>query len=269
MAELKLIIVPDDDDPDAAGVFVDGHIGGRPYRFLLDTGAARTHVIFDDYTATLSAHAKDESSGVFAKSSDDLIVVPELSVGPISRQDFEVVRLPEGAPERDSLIGMDLLKDFCCHFRFDEARVEIDSQDSFAGTAFHTLRLDQRFHPYIDVQPGRAMANAVWDTGASLTVVDANFIAQHPDSFEPAGQSTGTDSTGFQMETPMFRMAPAVIGGRSFPAQRVASVDLGRVNATLDLPMDLILGYNTLSKAQWCFDFPRQRWAITQWLGAD
>jgi hypothetical protein len=40
---MPLIIEPDLDDPDCAEVLVDGTVAGRPYRFLLDTGAARTH----------------------------------------------------------------------------------------------------------------------------------------------------------------------------------------------------------------------------------
>jgi len=43
-------------------------------------------------------------------------------------------------------------------------------------------------------------------------------------------------------------------------------VDLSRANATLDLPMDLILGYTTLRQANWLFDFPAKRWAITRRL---
>jgi len=30
---------------------------------------------------------------------------------------------------------------------------------------------------------------------------------------------------------------------------------------------DLILGYSTLSKANWLFDFPRKKWAISKLLG--
>lgn len=54
MNEFKLIIVPDEEDAEAAEVLVDGTIGGNYYRFLLDTGAARSSVRFDDYTAALS-----------------------------------------------------------------------------------------------------------------------------------------------------------------------------------------------------------------------
>jgi hypothetical protein len=37
---------------------VEGTIAGRPYRFMLDTGAARTQGFVDEVTATLSSHAQ-------------------------------------------------------------------------------------------------------------------------------------------------------------------------------------------------------------------
>ena len=35
------------------------------------------------------------------------------------------------------------------------------------------------------------------------------------------------------------------------------------VNSTLEYPMDLILGYPTIRQADWLFDFPARRWAVT------
>jgi hypothetical protein len=34
------------------------------------------------------------------------------------------------------------------------------------------------------------------------------------------------------------------------------------VNATIDVPMDLILGCSTLRHADWWLDFRRMKWAI-------
>ena len=64
----------------------------------------------------------------------------------------------------------------------------------------------------------------------------------------------------------MYMMAAATIGGYTFPTQRVAAVDLAHINATLERPMDLIVGYNLYSNAHWLFDFPRRRWRITKML---
>ena len=267
MGEISLIIKPDADEAEAAEIFVDGRISDRPYRFLLDTGAGKSSVVRDEYISTFDSAEQHYSSGVFAKSSEGLITVPSIEVGPISRQNFTLVRAEPipGVAERSSLIGMDLLKDFRLHFCFDLARVSVDF-DPIGELVLNDLLLDDRFHPYIDVQFRITTAKAVWDTGASLTIVDLTFVGEHPALFERVGQSTGTDSTGALMETPMFVMAEMKIDGFGFPPHRVAVVDLSAVNATLPVPMNLILGYNLMRQARWLFDFPRRKWAITQRL---
>ena len=265
MTAFDLIIVRDEEEAESAEVFVDGTIGGRAYRFLLDTGAAQSAVGYDDYTATFSSSAKSSSSGVFASSSDDLITVPSLEVGPISKRDVTLVRLAERSPNSRNILGMDLLKDFCCHFQFAENRVSVEAADELEQSyPFQALFLDRKFHPYVELQFGAAQAKAVWDTGASLTIADIRFIESHPAYFQEVGRAMGTDSTGSQMDTPMFIMTDAVIGGSAFPPHKAAGVDLSHVNSTTDIPMDLILGYSTLRQAEWVFDFPGKRWAVKQ-----
>lgn len=46
-------------------------------------------------------------------------------------------------------------------------------------------------------------------------------------------------------------MAEAVIGRRPFGRHRAAVIDLSRASSTIELPMDLILGYPTLRQADW------------------
>lgn len=265
MNEIALIIERDEQDAEAAEVLVEGRIGGKSYRFLLDTGAARSSVKLDDYTSQFASTEQINSSGVFARSSDDLVSVPSLEVGPISRNRFSMARVPERHPAWANLIGMDLLKDFCCHFYFDENRVSIDAKDDLEGTGvLQELFLDKKFHPYVEVRFGAVTAKAVWDTGSGMTIVDTTFTNRHPELFRVVGHSSGTDSTGAQQETPMFVMSEASIGNHSFPPQRIAAVDLSSVNSTIEMPMDLILGYSTLRQANWWFDFPRRKWAISR-----
>jgi hypothetical protein len=268
MAEVKLSIKPDEEEIEAAEVYVDGKLDGKDYRFLFDTGAAKSSVVSDSYTASLQSVGQHSSSGVFTPSSEDLITVASIEIGPMVRRDFTLTRASAEAIGKGSLIGMDLLKDYRCYFFFNESRVLVDSGDMpEADYAFEPLLFDKRFHPHVDVRFGDAHANAVWDTGASLTVVDINFINKHPAFFEEVGQSAGTDSTGTTVQTPMFIMSQAIIGKHEFPAHRVAGVDLSQVNASIEIPMDLIVGYSTYRKADWLFDFPHKRWAITKWLG--
>lgn len=263
MSVLNLIRMPDPDEPDGALLFVDGALDSRPYRFLADTGAARSHVLYDDYTASFASADQSSSSGIFERNTDDVISVPALDLdsGAITRQNFALVRFAASSPFPYNLIGMDIFRDFCCHFRFDENRIDLNPPDQ--DHAFQPLQMDQAYHPYLDVQFGPNIVKAVWDTGASITVVDLAVIDSNRAFFEPVGSATGTDSTGTQMETPMFVMSGARIGGRSFASQRVAGVDLSQVNTGLEIPMALILGYNTLRQTNWLFDFPGKRWAFT------
>ena len=195
MGGFALVIQPDEEEPEAAEVLVDGSVGGRHYRFLLDTGAAKSAILSDDYTATFAAIGQHTSSGVFAGGSEDEVIAPTIEVGPIVRRDFPVTRLAENIPQRRNLIGMDLLKGYRCHFLFDENRVEIDGDD-LPGASFYDLALDSRFHPYVPLCFGAVTASTVWDTGAGITVADCGFVARHPTLFQPADPSEGTDATG-------------------------------------------------------------------------
>lgn len=269
MGEIKLIIEPDQDEPGAASVYVDGRIDGNPYRFLLDTGAGRSSVRHDDYTATLPLAGTHQSSTVFKARSESLIQVRRLELGPILKENMTLIRATPG-PGAQDLIGMDVLRDFCCHFLFHEQKVQVNPERSEAWLSHaEPLLVDEKFHPYIHIHFGEAQGQAVWDTGASLTVVDMSFIQRHPDFFTPAGESTGTDAAGAQVETPMFMMSSASLGGYTFPPHRVAGVDLSHVNATLTMPMDMIIGYSTFRRANWLFDFPAQKWMISQWLDVE
>ncbi|GHO67458.1 hypothetical protein KSC_063500 [Ktedonobacter sp. SOSP1-52] len=263
MNGFDLIIKPDEEDSDAAEVLVDGTIGGSPYRFLLDTGAATSSITSDDYTSTFDCIEKRDSSGVFAAGHLELIRVPMIELGPICKHNVLLSRVEANHSVRANLIGMDLLKDSCCYFLFDEQRVVIQDEPE-SSSPFQELILDKKFHPYVTLRFGEIEAAAVWDTGAGITLADMSFIKKYPAFFQEVGQSQGTDSTGAQVETPLFIMTSPIIGNYAFSPHKVAGVDLPHVNSHIDIPMDLILGYTTLRQANWLFDFPRKRWAISK-----
>lgn len=261
MQDIPLVIVPDPDEPAAAEVLVDGTLDGRPRRFLLDTGAARSQILADPYTADMATVSHEASFGAVAETTNELIRISELSVGPLLARDLDVVRVAADQPGARDLLGMDVLASACC--RFDLVRQRLRVEASPHPDATLPLTMDERKHCYVELGWTDARAQACFDTGAGLTVVDQAFIDKHPLLFEPAGSSTGIDATGASIETPMFLMAGPVIGGAQFAAHAVAAIDLAPVNATLDLPMDLILGYPAIRQASWIFDFPARRWSLS------
>ncbi len=259
MPGFDLILKFDEDDPDSAEICVEGMVGQRPYTFLLDTGAATTSLIWDDYTSQLPRHGRHQSSGLLGDIEDDLVTIHDLRVGSLIKKSATVTRLSQNHPQARSLIGMDLLHEFCCHFLFSQNRVVFAPAPA---DGLNALFLDDKFHPYVPVTCDGETAPTVWDTGASLTCVDAGFIAGHPDAFEPAGQSGGTDASGNSVETPLYWMRGLSCGGRAFPVHKVVGIDLSFVNSKIRHPMTMILGYSTLYQTDWVFDFPGRQWGI-------
>ena len=262
MPAVPLIMEPDPDDPDFANVFVDATIAGRPYRLILDTGAARTTLDPDDYTRGLSPVGQDASSAAFGgRVTEPLVTVTDLAVGPLRVASLDVVRSER---EVGSLLGMDVLGRYCCHFRLDAGYLDLEDLGTPPGIrAGNDLETDRRGHVYVDVRWPGARGRACWDTGAGATLVNHEFWMAHPELFEQVGVSAGTDGQGARAETPLLLMAESVIGHRSFTRHKAVAVDLSAVNRTLDEPMDLILGYPTIRQADWLFDFPARRWTLT------
>lgn len=262
MNQVPLIVEPDPDEPEAAEVLVDADVDGRSYRLLLDTGAARTSLPWDEYTRKLAVIESDSTSGVFSEMSQELVQVGRIELGPIRRESFTLVRIEQQGRDRRGVIGMDLLHDYCCAFDFEAAVVEV----SKGGGCRHAGRpqelwLDGRHHPYLEVDYNGQTARAVWDTGAGITVVDAAFVERAPELFRATDTSVGTDAAGTERETPMYTMASVALGDIRFPTCRVAAVDLSHVNASIERPMDVILGYNLLRHARWVFDFAERNWS--------
>jgi hypothetical protein len=183
MSKIDLIIIKDKDEMEAAEVMVEGFIDNNKYRFILDTGAARTSVISDDYTCKFECIEKSSSSGLFSKNCNELIKVPKIEIGPISRTDFTIVRADNNNQLRkENLVGMDILKDYSLYFSFDEGKVIVNPEDK-ANFIFQELELGTKYHPYINVYFGGIETRAIWDTGAGITVVKMDFIEKNPAFF--------------------------------------------------------------------------------------
>lgn len=261
---ITLLFEPEADDPISIQILVEGRIGKRNRLFLLDTGSAKSAVVADKDLIQLVSQGSETSSGTFGSPrQEDLIIVPEFEIGSIQKKLFPLVRLShhEGAK---NLLGMDILQFHACHFCFSKKKLWIDPPCPIIDEQpLLNLDLDARAHPYIDVDLGCGRLSAVWDSGAGMTLVDLEIIADHPGLFEEVGESVGTDATGVRRVTPVFRMGNVWIGEFFFQSHKVVGVDLTRVNAGIERPMDMILGSNLILQADWWFDFPNKKWSIT------
>lgn len=265
MKKIKLQVNLDDESKETAEVYVEGKIEGKPCKFLFDTACAKTTLSFDSFSSQFETIGSQESSGIFGRTEYDLISVDWIDIhGAIIKNNMELARAKKGGLDRN-LLGMDLLKDQRLAFSFNEELVEVNPQQD-KSIKSHDLILDNKFIPHINLVYDSKNYVATWDTGASITLVDTNFIDDHPTMFKPIGAEVGTDSTNAKEETPLYIMEPIIIGNKKFPRHKVASVPLTNVQSASGMSMNFILGFSTLRNAKWLFDFPQRKWSIPKML---
>jgi predicted aspartyl protease len=253
----------DPDEPGAAEAYVVATVAGREYRLMLDTGGARSTLPLDDLTSTFArADVDDEPGrGALGPASADTarVVVPSIALGPLEVRDVLVDLAPDGSDARP-ILGLDVLRRHRLELRLAHGMLGIDTDA--AVDAERPLPLSSRSHPHVVVGWGDVEATALFDTGASATVVDAAFAAEHPELLEPLPASTGIDAAGNRAETPMARMAACQVGGRRFDASLAVIVPIRGIQRAGDPEFDLILGLPVLRQADWIIDLARGVWAF-------
>jgi hypothetical protein len=253
----------DPDEPGAVEAYVVATVAGREYRLILDTGGARSTLPLDDLTSALGRVDLDgePGRGALGPASADTprVVVPSIALGPLEARDLVVDLAPDGSGA-PAVLGLDVLRGHRLELRLADATLGIDTDAPV--DAERPLPLSARSHPYVVVGWGDVEATALFDTGASVTVVDAAFAAAHPELLEPLPSSTGIDSAGNRAETPMAQMAACEVGGRRFDATLAVLAPIRGIQQAGDPEFDLILGVPVIRQADWIIDLARGVWGF-------
>lgn len=254
MHRVPLEIVPDVDDRRLASTFVELQVDGHSVRALLDSGAARSAVF--EHANTQRREVRGEGTGIFGVNSDQQRAVLAVCFAGQQLGPLELDVIPADQSTREVLVGQDVLSRFRCEYRLAEGALIVDGD---SPEKVHPIHMGSRRHVYVTVAwPTGQTADAVIDTGASVTVVDERFAVDHPTLFTYESTSEGTDSSGTVMQTPMVQMASVQLLGAKFRASVAAVVDLSAANSTIERKMDLILGWPILNQGTFVIDHDLQ-----------
>ncbi|CAL4858959.1 aspartyl protease family protein [Microbacterium sp. MM2322] len=242
-----------DEDPDLADailVRVNAEIDGHPHPLIVDTGGARSGLPRGALTDALERLAPRHGGGggVFSRNgSIERVAARTLRIGDLVVKPavFDVEAHPDAPP----ILGLDVLRHHRLDFRFDEARLVLD--DDSPVDEERSLVQSSRAHPYVDVAWAGGTWPAIWDSGASISVVDRGVVSRHPERFAAAGEASGTDSSGVTNKTPLVVLPDMSIGGRRFAPSVAAVADLAGLAREDDPPFELILGMPVLRHASW------------------
>lgn len=251
MLRVPLHLVPDPDNAQLMSCFVDVVVNGQPGRALLDSGSSRSAVV--ERPGIHGEAVQQEGGGVFGgESASERRARVDLAVAGREFGPLEVSLVPPDHPGYGDLIGQDVLGRGCCHYRLADGEVTFDAAPPSGG---HPVWIGRRGHVMMEVTwPDRSTAQAVFDTGAAVTVVDQGFAKSHPQLFAPDGESQGKDADGNIVDTPMVQIAPLSLLGSHFDQSSGALVDLTAARTSAERPMDMILGWPLLSQGGFTID---------------
>ncbi len=160
-----------------------------------------------------------------------------------------------------ALLGLDVLAAQPLVLRPARAELRLGVLDDASSRDWHSLPGTGR-HPHVDVIWGDLRVLAVWDTGASASIVDPRLVRENPQLFSAPRAVTGRDASGAVVTGDMVTMAPCTIGGRDFAASQAAVVPLTALRDVDGRPVDMIVGWPLIGSADWILDFPGRRWAF-------
>jgi hypothetical protein len=251
-----LRVEPDEEFDECALYCVEGTVSGRPHRFVLDSGSATTQIADPGALISGSVVGEDTAEGLFSRAPVKRVVLSDLTVPGLTAGRRTVHRLRTGGAGTRSLLGLDVLGDHA--LLLDGPAAALHTTVARGLAADLPLERGTRGHCHLPVTlPGGSVVQAMWDTGADITVVDRELVTSHPELFTALGSASGTDAVGATVVTDVCRMETYHIADVPFAGHVVAVADL-------PAPVEMALGYPTLRQAVWSMDLPSGRWAVSR-----
>jgi len=247
------------------GRFVNGlfvvrvGINGKPYDFLLDSGAAG--IVIDPSIAEQAGIERfgNRIGATIGSYVESTAIVTTLSVGALKMQRVvtRVVPVPFRIDERTrvvGLLGFDFFADAIIHVDYDRGIAEAIDMPGFHAPENMTtvaLALDDKT-PTVKAHVGNALARLTIDTGANRTLVFAGFADRADLSSERIAATTRFRGVGGMGNGEMARL-------RNFEFANVALTDTPVEISSDDFgseDIDGILGADLLKNYDVYFNYP-------------
>ncbi len=242
--------------PDQLLATLDVEIDGVEREFLLDTGAVRTSLLNDPVAAKYPSVGEHPGQGVAGRVTACALIQPERL-----RFGHQVFPDPTIARCNQSLFGLDFLgrQAFQVDLFGRELKILSGLPD---GVVTEPIRVLEAGHYALSVKFGENSASAVFDTGASVTVIDADFVRKHPESFSLVRDEPGFDALGNKIESKIYNCSSFQVGKLHMENVEVAATEFGPSFQKGMQGAVAILGNNIIVHGVWSFEGSTSRWFV-------
>src|SRR3954451_5424705 len=225
MVPVILRVEPDVEFEECALLCVDGTVSRTRHPFVLDSGSATTQIADPGVLLSASVVGEETTEGLFGRATVELVVLPDLTVPGLTAGRRTVHRLRTGGAGARSLLGLDVLGEHALLLHGPAATLHTTVAAGLAAKL--PLERGTRGHCYLPVAlPRGRVVQAMWDTGADITVVDRELVTSHPELFTALGSARGTDAVGVTVVTAIAPLESYWIADVLFASHPVAVADL-------------------------------------------
>lgn len=234
----------------------------------VDTGAVVSSVkknLFVSSYNVINTVSVTSVSG--ARSSCDVTIVP-LEFGS-QAHDQSLLMVCEQLKNTgvDAILGADVLLSQPLVINFKTKSVEVNANPPGKGLSSFTQ--DEVGHILLPLRIGReTQSKAMFDSGASMTLVDLAFVKSHPEYFTVVRDDTVVDTHGNTMGSQLVITKVVEVGEIRFVAEYMMAVDLSAAKELMGEDVNFILGFNFVKLGQWYFSVPEKLWKAVPISGA-
>lgn len=248
-------------DPDAphrylpeVDLFVDG--SNRP--FLLDTGALSSHLADDEFAKKYPVKERSQAKSASGMTKECDVISPEIvSIG---NQRFFQPSLKRCVGRTMNIFGLDFLGKGS--FQIDLKNKRLNLLGKLPAGPQHSIKKIQRGHLMIPMRIGEEEVTVLFDTGADITVIDYDYVKNHPDLFTFIRDEVNEDGNGVKTPSKLYLCASIQIGSMHFENVEVSADVFPQFLKEAMESAPVILGTNIIEKAKWSFDIQGEKWII-------
>ena len=241
-------------------IFLEANLDGHGIQCFWDSGCCKTCLSVNKFSKRykkVGAGKLRGVSGVAART--DKIKIGAFSLGAIARKSFWAYRCAERKASKVTL-GIDFFKKKS--FAVDFKKNILDT-DPPRPRRKEKLLIAPRGLLFINCRVGGKTVKALWDTGAGLNCVDRKYVNMRPRQFKfIQSVASGQDILGNTVAMRLLEASQVLIQGAGFKNVRFLEMDLGPVSKALGVRIPFLLGFNTITKANWYFNLKDQSWSL-------
>jgi predicted aspartyl protease len=241
--------------------FIKANADGKEFRFLLDTGAKYTQIIDSPFFDSYRINGFIVSKSLLGRQRKlNTVSLRKITLG---ESNLANDRVAISKDLKLNLLGMKTLSDSCFAIDAMESKFRTMADCAKLKNTMPLTRYSEEL-VVIDVSLGDKIYPMIFDTGASMTVLDNKVTLPYKPEQITKETVKFSDSSMSSQTSHIFKAKEVQIGGIAFSDVTFIRTNLDSIQDSSDNKIMGILGFNLIQNANWTFDLANNRLSISK-----